>query len=81
MQSALLTSVKLIRDYCILDQELEGDNLEGGLVGRFQDDGAGGSSLLDLEPAGSADTPAVAGLEAREAVLRHGSAEVVAKSF
>ena len=81
MQSSLLTSVKLIRDYCILDQKFERDNLEGGLVGRFEDDGAGGSSLLDLEPASSADTPAVAGLEAREAVLGHGRAEVVAKGL
>ena len=73
--------MELIRDYSVLDQELEGDDLEGGLVGGFEDDGAGCSSLLDLEPAGSADAPTVAGLEASEAVLGHGRAEVVAESF
>ena len=36
---------------------------------------------MDLEPAGSADAPAVAGLEALETELRHGCAEVVAESF
>ncbi len=73
--------VKLVGDYGVLDQKLEGDDLEGGLVGGFEDDGASGSSLLDLEPAGCADAPAVAGLETSEAVLRHGCAEIVAESF
>jgi hypothetical protein len=73
--------VKLVRDYGVPDQKLEGDDLEGGLVGGFEDDGTGCSGLLDLEPAGSADAPAVSGLEASEAVLGHGSAEVVAQSF
>jgi hypothetical protein len=69
--------VKLVGDYGVLYQKFEGDDLEGSLVGGFEDDGAGGSSLLDLEPAGGADAPAVAGLETSEAVLGHGRAEVV----
>jgi hypothetical protein len=73
--------VKLVGDYGVLDQKLEGDDLEGGLVSGFEDDGTGGSGLLDLEPAGSADAPSVAGLEALEAELRHGCAEIVAESF
>ena len=64
-----------------MDQQFERDDLEGGLVGGFEDDGAGGSGLLDLEPAGGADTPAVAGSEAGESVLRHGCAEIVAKGL
>jgi hypothetical protein len=73
--------VKLGGDYGVLDQELKGDDLEGGLVGGFEDDGAGGSGLLDLEPTGGADAPAVAGFEALEAELGHRCAQVVAESF
>ena len=80
-QSALTTLVEPVRDYGVLDQQFERDDLEGGLVGGFEDDGAGGSGLLDLEPAGGADTPAVAGSEAGESVLRHGCAEIVAKGL
>ena len=78
-QSALLILVELVGDYCILNQKLEGDNGQGGLVGGFEDDRAGCSGLLYLEPAGGADTPSVAGLEAGESVLRHRGAEVVAE--
>lgn len=63
--------MKLVRYYGVLNQELEGHDLQGGLVGSFEDDRAGGPGLLDLEPAGGADAPAVTGLEAREAVLGH----------
>ena len=73
--------MKLIGDYGVLDQKLEGDDFEGGFVGGFEDDGAGCSGLLDLEPAGSTDAPAVAGFEARETMLGHGCAEVVAEGF
>ena len=73
--------MELAGDYGVLDEELEGDDLEGVLVGGFEDDGAGCSGLLDLEPAGGAEAPAVAGLEAVEAVLRHGGGEVVAEGL
>src|SRR5580704_10934983 len=76
-----LTLVKPVRDYSVLDQQFERDDLEGGLVGGFEDDGAGGSRLLDLEPAGGTDAPAVAGFETGESVLRHGCAEIVAKGL
>jgi hypothetical protein len=73
--------VELVRNYCVLNQEFEGDDLEGCLVGSFEDDGARGSGLLDLEPAGGTYAPTVAGLESCEAVLRHGRAEVVAEGL
>jgi len=62
-----------------LTKDLEGDDLEGGLVGGFEDDGAGCSGLLDLEPASGADAPAVAGAEAGESILRHWCGEIVAE--
>jgi hypothetical protein len=71
--------MKLVRDNGVLDQKLEGYDFEGGLVGRFENDGAGGTGLLDLEPSSGADAPAVARFEASEAVLRHRSAEIVAE--
>src|SRR5580700_6700276 len=80
-RSARLALVELAWDYGVLDEELEGDDLEGGFVGGFEDDGAGGSGLLDLEPAGGADAPAVARFQAVEAELWHGGGEVVAESF
>jgi hypothetical protein len=73
--------VELTRDDGVLDQELERNDLEGVFVGGFEDDRAGGSSSLDLEPAGGTDAPAVARLEAGEAELRHGGAEVVAEGL
>ena len=65
----------------VLDKQLEGNDLEGVLVGRFEDDGACGASLLNLKPAGGADTPTISGFEASEAELRHRRAEVVAEGF
>jgi hypothetical protein len=73
--------VELAGDHGVLDQELERYDLEGVFVGGFEDDGAGGSGLLDLQPAGGTDAPAVAGFEAGEAELRHGSAEVVTQGL
>ena len=73
--------VELVGNYRMLDQEFKGDNLEGSLMGGFEDDGAGSSRLLDLEPTGGANAPAVAGSEAGESVLRHGCAEIVAKGL
>jgi hypothetical protein len=73
--------VELAGDHGVLDEKLKGNNLEGVLVGGFQDDGAGCTSLLNLKPARSTEAPAVTGFEACEAVLRYGSAEVVAKGF
>ncbi len=73
--------VKLAGDHRVLDEKLEGDDLEGVLVGGFEDDRAGSTGLLDLQPSGSTDAPAVAGFETGKAKLRHGRAEVVAKSL
>jgi hypothetical protein len=78
MKNALM---KLAGDDSVLDQQLEGNDLEGVLVGGFEDDGACGASLLDLKPAGGADTPAISRFEAGKSELRHGSAEVVAEGF
>ena len=64
-----------------LEEEFERDDTEGVFVGGFKDDGAGGTGLVDLEPAGGADAPAVAGFKAGEAVLGRGGAEVVAELF
>jgi hypothetical protein len=76
-----IASMKLAGDDGVLNEEFEGNDLEGVLVGSFEDDGAGGSRLLDLEPAGGADTPAISGFEAGEAELWHGCAEVIAESL
>ena len=71
--------VKFTGDDRVLNEKLKGNDPEGVLVGGFEDDGAGGSGLLDLEPARGADTPAVAGFQAGEAELEHGGDEVVAE--
>src|SRR5947209_5721902 len=63
-RSAPRALVELGGDNGELDEELEGDDLEGVLMGGFEDDGAGCSGLLDLQPAGGTDAPAVAGFEA-----------------
>lgn len=73
--------VKLVGNDRVLDQKLEGNDLEGVLVGGLEDDRAGGSRLLDLQPARGTDTPAVAGFETGETELRHGGAEVVAQGL
>jgi hypothetical protein len=73
--------VELAGDDGVLNEEFEGNNLEGVLVGGFEDDGACGSGLLDLKPAGGTDTPAISGFEASKSELRHGGAEVVAESL
>src|ERR1700737_2780221 len=64
-----------------LDEQFERNDLEGVLVGGFEDHGAGCPCFLNLEPAGGADAPPVAGLQAGESVLRHGGGEVVAEGF
>ena len=71
--------VELFGDDGVLDEEFEGNDLEGGFVGGFEEDGAGCSGLLYLEPARGTDAPAVAGFEAGEAELGHGRGEVVAE--
>jgi len=73
--------VELAGDDRVLDQELEWDDLECVFVGGFEDDRARGSSLLNLQPAGGTDAPAVAGLEAGETELGHGGTEVVAQGL
>jgi hypothetical protein len=72
-------SVKLAGDHRVLDKKLEWNDFESVLVSGFEDDRAGGTSLLDLEPTGGTDAPAVAGFEAGKAKLRHGSAQIVAE--
>jgi hypothetical protein len=62
------------------EEDFEGDDFESGFVSGFEYDGAGCPGALDLEPAGSTDAPAVSGLEAGEAVLRHGCGEIVAEA-
>lgn len=71
--------MKLAGDNRVLDEKLEGNDFEGVLVSGFEDDGAGGSSLLDLKPAGGTDAPAVTGFETGKTELRHRSAEIVAE--
>jgi hypothetical protein len=71
--------VKLIWDDGVLDQQFEGNDFESVFVGGFEDDRAGGSGLLDLQPAGGTDAPAIAGLEPGESELGHRSGEVVAQ--
>lgn len=63
-----------------LEQGLEGDDVESVLVGGLEDDRAGGTGFVYLQPAGGADAPAVAGLEAGKAVLRHGGGKIVAET-
>jgi hypothetical protein len=65
----------------VLDQKLERNDFESVFVGGFEDDRASGSGTLDVEPAGGADTPAVAGFEAGETELGHGGAEIVSEGF
>src|SRR5437868_11444933 len=73
--------VELVGNDGVLDEKLEGNDLEGVLVGGFEDDRAGGSGLLDLQPPGGTEAPAVAGFEAGEAELRHWCAEVVTEGL
>src|SRR5260370_19968765 len=73
--------VELTGDDGVLDQKFERNDLEGVFVGGFEDDRAGGSGLLDLQPAGGTDAPTVAGFEAGETELGHGGAEIVAEGF
>jgi hypothetical protein len=73
--------VELRGDDRVLDEEFEGDDFEGVLVSGFEDDRAGGSGSLDGKPTVRADTPAVAGFETVEAVLRHWSGKVVTEGL
>src|ERR1700748_491653 len=72
-------SVKLAGDDRVLNQKLERDDFESVFVSCFEDDGAGGASLLHLKPASGTDAPAVAWFQAGKAELRHRSAEVIAE--
>ena len=53
-------SVELVGDYSVLDEELKRNDLEGVLMGGFEDDRAGCTGLLHLKPTRGADAPAVA---------------------
>ena len=59
--------VEVVGDDGELEKDVEGDDAEGVLVGSFKHDGAGGTCLKHLQPAGGADAPAVASLEAGKA--------------
>lgn len=50
---------------------------EGGGVGGLEDHGRGATGFESLDPAGDAEAPAVAGLEAGEIVFRGGGGQVV----
>src|SRR5665213_318192 len=71
--------LQCLRNDSILQQYLEGHDFEGALVGGFKDHRAGGAGALHLEPARSADAPAVSGAETGEAKMRHRRREVVAE--
>jgi hypothetical protein len=73
--------VELVRNNGVLNEEFEGNDAKCVFVRRFENYGAGGSGLLHLQPASGAHAPAIAGLEAVEAILRHGRGEIVAKSL
>jgi hypothetical protein len=73
--------MELFRYYGKLDEKFKGNDAEGVLVGSFEDNRAGCSGLLDLEPTGGTDAPSVAGLESGESVLRHRGGEIVAEGF
>src|SRR5665213_3608711 len=73
--------VELVWNDGVLDQQFEWDNFKSVLMRRFEDDGAGRSRLLHLEPASSADAPAIPRLEAAEAILRHRRRKIVAQRF
>jgi hypothetical protein len=72
--------VQSFGDDGVLEEGFEGNDLKCGLVGGFEDDRAGSSGLDYLQPAGGADAPLVAGVEAGEPVLWHGGGEVVAQA-
>jgi hypothetical protein len=76
-----LDLVKRLRNDGVLQEDFEGDDFERGLVRGLEDDGAGRAVALHLEPTGGADAPAVAGLQAGKAVLRHGGGEIVAEAL
>ena len=73
--------MELRGDDGVLEQDIEGDDLQGVLMGGFEDDLAGGSGLLDLQPASGADAPTVAGLEAGKAPVRVRGAEIIAEGL
>lgn len=56
----------------------EGDEFEGVEVGGFEDDGGSEAGFEGFGPAGDAEAPVVAGVEAGEVVFGDGGGEVVA---
>src|SRR5262245_60817988 len=62
----------------VLFQLVERDDVQGHSMGRLEHDLRGGTGVQRLLPARGAQAPAVAGLEAGEAVLRQRRREVVA---
>ena len=59
----------------------QSDELQGVGMGGFQDDGWCNTRLLRFPPAEGAQTPAIAGLEPRKAVLWQGRDQVIAPCF
>ena len=53
--------VELRRDDGVLDKKLEGNDLKRVFMSSFEDDRTRCSGLLNLQPTGSADAPAVTG--------------------
>jgi len=73
--------VELAGDDGVLDEEFKRNDFEGVLVSGFENNRAGGSGLLDLQPAGSTDAPAVTWFETGETKLGHRGTEVVSEGF
>jgi hypothetical protein len=73
--------VELFRYYGELDEKFKRNDAKSVLVSCFEDNRAGCSGLLDLEPAGGTYAPAIAGFEAGESVLRHWGGKVVAEGL
>lgn len=72
--------VERFGNYGILQEEFEGDDFQGALVGSFEDDRASGTGFLDVKPATGADAPAIPGTEPREAEVRHRGGKIVAEA-
>lgn len=67
-------------DYCVLQQHVKGNDLQGSFVGGFQNYRTGCTRTLYLQPASSAHAPAVSWLEARKAKLRHRRGKIVSQA-
>lgn len=71
--------MKSLGNDSVLEEDIERHDFERVFMCRLKNYGAGGASLLHLQPSRRADTPAVTWLEPGKSVLRHGSGEIVAE--